>query len=72
MYLMDLQELQKILEQGLLNGYWSTSQFNAGVVNPIYPSVEFLNANPRFRVITFRDDIAYAKASQHNRERGII
>lgn len=72
MSLLNPQELQRILEQGLLNGYWSTSQFNAGVINPIYPSVEFLNANPRFRVITFRDDIAYARSSKHNRERGII
>lgn len=64
MTLIDKTELQKILEHGLLNGYWSIEQYNKTARTHTYPSVEFLHANPQFRVINFRDTDAFASVAR--------
>ena len=72
MTLIDPLTLQKILERGLLNGWWSVEDFNRQATRPTLPSVEFLYRHERFREYSFRDMTAYATASTYNRSRGII
>ena len=72
MTLIDPLTLQKILERGLLNGWWSVEDFNRQVTRPTFPSVEFLYQHQRFREYEFRDMAAYANSSAYNRSRGII
>ena len=72
MTLIGREELQKILEQGLLHGLWSIEDFNHGAVRPVLPSLGFLREHPQFQEYGFRDHAAYAASSEYNRSRGII
>lgn len=69
--LIDLSELQKILERGLITGKWSVQQFNGcsywREIKPtnkerVLPSSEFLKANPQFLDQNFRDLPAFSRA----------
>jgi len=59
--LMTEAQLRGILERGLVTGKWSIQQFNAKAKDPILPSREFLEANPKFLDMSFRDMEAYRK-----------
>ena len=71
--LIDLGSLQGILERGLITGKWSTAQFNGRDYwseithkhrkQRIFPSSEFLKANPQFLDQDFRDLSAYERAN---------
>jgi hypothetical protein len=53
--LLSPTELRKVLERGLLTGKWSVLEFNVGAVEPVLPSGEFLEENPAFTNMNFRD-----------------
>lgn len=59
--LISLTELQSILERGLVTGKWSIAQFNKKGREPVLPSREFLEANPQFLDMAFRDMEAFRK-----------
>ena len=59
--LIDKSQLRSILERGLITGKWSITQFNRGTLDATFPSREFLEANPDFLDMDFRDLGAYAK-----------
>ena len=70
--LIDLSELQKILESGLITGKWSVQQFNGcsywREIKPtnkerVLPTSEFLKANPQFLDQNFRDLSEYERAN---------
>ena len=71
--LIDPSSLQGLLERGLITGKWSISQFNRvdywSEIKPkktkqrIFPSSEFLKANPQFLDQNFRDLSAYERAN---------
>lgn len=54
-------EIRRILERGLLSGLWSVNDITRGQLNPVLPSLEFLEANPRFKDRHYRDMGAYRK-----------
>lgn len=56
---MTLAELRSILERGLITGKWSIIQFNKGARDVILPSKEFLEDNPVFLDMDFRDMDAF-------------
>lgn len=60
--LMGEEEMRRILERGLLTGKWSIVQFNKNTKDPVLPSREFLENNPKFLTPTFRDLEAYSTA----------
>lgn len=60
--------LRGILEQGLLTGKWSVLQFNKTAREVVLPSRRFLEENPRFLAMDFRDTEAF-KTHHH---RGIV
>ena len=53
--LINRSELRAILERGLTHGLWSIIQFNKGIVDVILPSKEFLEDNPVFLDMDYRD-----------------
>ncbi len=57
-------EIQKVIEHGLLNGLWSVNDVTCKQLNPVLPSLEFLEANPQFRDRHFRDLEAYRRRGQ--------
>ena len=59
--LINRSELRAILERGLVGGLWSIIQFNKGIVDVILPSKEFLEDNPVFLDMDFRDLEAFDK-----------
>ena len=71
--LIDPRSLQGILERGLITGKWSIAQFNRrdywNEITPkhpkqhIFPSSEFLKANPQFLDQNFRDLPAFERAN---------
>ena len=71
--LIDSASLQKILERGLITGKWSLEQFNRRdypheIPSPkskkhVFPSSEFLKANPQFLKKEFRDLSAFKRAN---------
>ncbi len=67
MSLLPDDKLRRIMQCGLLNGYWSVAQFNREVplnANFTLPTWDFLDAHPRFADMHFRDLEAYR--SRHN------
>jgi hypothetical protein len=49
-------EIQRIIEHGLLTGLWSVNDVIKGNQrNPVLPSLEFLETNPQFKDRHFRD-----------------
>lgn len=54
-------ELVSILERGLLTGKWSVLQFNKGGPDVVLPSKDFLERNPQFTDMQFRDLAAFRK-----------
>lgn len=52
-------ELRGILEQGLKTGKWSVLQFNKKGRDVILPSGQFLDENPQFMDMEFRDMAAF-------------
>jgi hypothetical protein len=66
--LMTRAQLRGILERGLLTGKWSIIQFNKGVIDVVLPSKEFLEDNPVFLDMDYRDMDAFNK---HN-HRGLL
>lgn len=59
--LISKTEIRSILERGLLSGKWSVLQFNKGGRDVVLPSKEFLDANPQFMDMEFRDLVAFRK-----------
>lgn len=60
--LYNREEVQRIIERGLLGGLWSVNDVTKGAqLNPVLPSREFLEANPRFKDRHYRDFEAYRK-----------
>jgi len=59
------KELRGILERGLKAGLWSVFQFNAPGCEPVLPSAEFLEENPQFADMNFRDLEAFRRQN-HN------
>lgn len=59
--LINKAELQKILERGLVTGKWSVFQFNKPGLEPILPSKEFLEENPQFSDMNYRDLEAFRR-----------
>ena len=58
-------EVRRIIERGLLNGLWSVNDIARGAqLNPVLPSLEFLEANPRFKDRHYRDFDAFHKRVQ--------
>ena len=50
------EEIQRFVERGLLTGLWSVNDVVRGaLLNPVLPSLEFLEAHPRFKDRHFRD-----------------
>ncbi|BAQ94434.1 hypothetical protein HOQ56_gp09 [uncultured phage_MedDCM-OCT-S38-C3] len=60
--LMGEDEMRRILERGLVTGKWSIVQFNKNAKDPVLPSREFLEKNPKFLSPAFRDLEAYSTA----------
>jgi hypothetical protein len=59
--LINRSELRAILERGLTHGLWSIIQFNKGIVDVILPSKGFLEDNPVFLDMDYRDLEAFEK-----------
>lgn len=57
-------EIQEIIEYGLLKGLWSVNDVAKHQVNPVLPSLDFLEANPQFRDRHFRDLEAFRRRGQ--------
>ena len=58
-------EVRRIIEHGLLTGLWSVNDIVRGSqLNPVLPSLEFLEANPRFKDRHYRDLAAFRKRGQ--------
>jgi hypothetical protein len=57
--LMTRAQLRSILEHGLITGKWSIIQFNKGVIDVVLPSKEFLEDNPVFLDMDYRDVDAF-------------
>jgi hypothetical protein len=57
-------EIQKVIEHGLRTGLWSVNDVTRNQVNPVLPSLEFLEANPQFRDRHFRDMEAFRRRGQ--------
>jgi hypothetical protein len=56
---------RNVLETGLREGLWSTTQFNGpSPAPPVLPSLGFLEEHPQFRDRFFRDLAAYARRPQ--------
>jgi len=52
----DRQTIQQVIEHGLLTGLWSVNDIAKGtLIDPVLPSLEFLEAHPRFKDRHFRD-----------------
>jgi hypothetical protein len=73
MPLLPKEQLRRILQRGLLAGYWSVEQFNHDL--PPYaeftlPTWDFLDAHPRFADMFFRDLEAYR--NRHNNDTPIL
>ena len=60
---MTMAQLRGILERGLITGKWSILQFNKKAKEPVLPSREFLEENPKFLDMSFRDLDAYRTAN---------
>lgn len=58
-------EMRKILERGLITGKWSVLQFNKTARQPVLPSKDFLEANPRFLDMAFRDLETFKSMGHH-------
>ena len=54
-------ELRSILERGLLTGKWSVLQFNKKGRDVVLPSKDFLDKNPQFQDMDFRDMDAFRR-----------
>jgi hypothetical protein len=54
-------EIRRTIERGLLNGLWSVNDIAKGSLNPVLPSLEFLEAHPRFKDRHYRDFDAYRR-----------
>jgi hypothetical protein len=59
--LITLDELRGILERGLLTGKWSVLQFNKKGRDVVLPSKDFLDKNPQFQNMDFRDMEAFRR-----------
>lgn len=59
--LMTRAQLRTILERGLITGKWSIIQFNKGIVDVVLPSKEFLEDNPVFLDMDYRDWDAFRR-----------
>ena len=61
------EELRRIFERGLLHGLWSVNDIIRGnALNPVLPSLEFLEAHPQFKDRHFRDLAAYRRRQGHD------
>jgi hypothetical protein len=62
--LIGSNELQKVLEKGLVGGLWSIDQFNRHrKAEPVLPRAGFLSDHPEFFDKNFRDMGAYHKGA---------
>lgn len=63
--LIDGNARQKVLERGLLGGYWSIDQFNrtSKKGEPVLPTPGFLTEHPQFFDKSFRDMEAYSRGA---------
>lgn len=60
---MTMAQLRTILERGLITGKWSIQQFNKKAKGPVLPSREFLEDNPKFLDMSFRDMDAFRNSN---------
>jgi hypothetical protein len=59
-------EIRRIVEHGLLTGLWSVNDVAKHQLNPVLPSLDFLEVNPQFRDRHFRDLEAFQRRGQSN------
>ncbi len=59
--LYNRDEIRRIFERGLLAGLWSVHDITKGSLNPVLPSLEFLEAHPRFKDRYYRDLDTYRR-----------
>lgn len=58
--LIDTDSLRKILQRGLVAGYWSISQFNkTSNERVVIPDWAFLDEHPQFTDMDYRDIAAF-------------
>jgi hypothetical protein len=60
---MTMAQLRTILERGLITGKWSIQQFNKKAREPVLPGREFLEENPKFLDMSFRDMDAFRNSN---------
>jgi hypothetical protein len=73
MPLLPKEQLRRILQHGLLAGYWSVEQFNHDLpphAEFTLPTWDFLDAHPRFADMFFRDLEAYR--NRHDNDAPIL
>lgn len=69
MSLLPKEHRRRLLERGLLAGYWSISQFNRGLrpyMEPTLPDWDFLDAHPEFTDMEHRDLAAFHSREIHD------
>jgi len=62
--LYNRDEIRRIVEHGLLTGLWSVNDVAKHQLNPVLPSLDFLEANPQFRDRHYRDLEAFRRRGQ--------
>lgn len=61
------EQLRRTFEQGLLHGLWSVNDIIRGnSLNPVLPSLGFLEAHPQFKDRHLRDLAAYRRRRGHD------